>query len=72
MAGALGFALGGPRTYDGKIHDLPAFGDGRTDLSAKDIHRALELYGAMLTIVFAASTLRRSRLLVWRWCARLT
>lgn len=52
MAGALGFALGGPRAYDGKIHDLPTFGTGRTDLTPKDITSALRLYGAMLTVLF--------------------
>ena len=64
MAGALGFSLGGPRSYDGKVHDLPAFGHGRTDLGAKDIHRALQLYGAMLTIVFALALVVAG--IVWR------
>jgi adenosylcobinamide-phosphate synthase len=64
MAGALGFALGGPRNYDGKVHDLPAFGDGRTDLGVKDIHRALRLYGAMLAIVFVVSLVVAG--IVWR------
>jgi adenosylcobinamide-phosphate synthase len=65
VAGALGFSLGGPRSYDGKVVDLPAFGDGRTDVGAKDINRALELYGAMLTIVFVVAL--AVALLVWRF-----
>jgi adenosylcobinamide-phosphate synthase len=64
MAGALGFSLGGPRSYDGKVHDLPAFGDGRTDLGAKDILRALQLYGAMLTVVFVVALI--VAVIVWR------
>lgn len=65
MAGALGFSLGGPRSYNGKVVDLPAFGDGRTDLGPKDIHRGLQLYGAMLTIVFVMSL--AVALMVWRF-----
>jgi adenosylcobinamide-phosphate synthase len=64
MAGALGFMLGGPRLYDGKLHDLPVFGSGRTELSPKDIHRALQLYGAMLTIVFVVALVVAG--VVWR------
>jgi adenosylcobinamide-phosphate synthase len=50
MAGALGFTLGGPRAYDGEMHELPSFGDGRTALTAADIRKALELYAAMLNL----------------------
>ena len=64
MAGALGFSLGGPRAYDGKLHELPAFGDGRTDLGARDILRALQLYGALLTIVFVVAVVVAG--VVWR------
>lgn len=64
MAGALGFSLGGPRSYDGKVHDLPVFGSGRTDLGAKDVNRALRLYGAMLTIVFLVAVVVAG--IVWR------
>jgi adenosylcobinamide-phosphate synthase len=67
MAGALGFLLGGPRSYEGQVHDLPSFGSGRTDLGAKDIHRALQLYGTMLTIVFVASAV--VAVIVWRFAA---
>ena len=50
MAGALGFALGGPRAYDGEMHDLPTMGTGRADLGSADIRKALELYSAMLNV----------------------
>jgi adenosylcobinamide-phosphate synthase len=50
MAGALGFALGGPRAYDGEMHDLPTLGTGRADLASADIRKALELYSAMLNV----------------------
>jgi adenosylcobinamide-phosphate synthase len=50
MAGALGISLGGPRAYAGELHDLPRFGDGRGDLGADDIDRALQLYGTMLNL----------------------
>jgi adenosylcobinamide-phosphate synthase len=50
MAGALGLALGGPRAYQGEVHDLPRFGDGRAELGAADINRALELYAMMLNL----------------------
>jgi adenosylcobinamide-phosphate synthase len=55
MAGALGFALGGPRSYDGEPVDLPRFGDGRAELGPNDIDRALKLYRAVLNLVLAAS-----------------
>lgn len=51
FAGALGFSLGGPRSYDGEVHDLPSFGDGRGDLNALDILNALELYWMALNLL---------------------
>jgi adenosylcobinamide-phosphate synthase len=51
MAGALGLSLGGPRTYDGEVHDLPRFGDGRRDLTPSDIRAALMLYERLLNVV---------------------
>ncbi|KKJ76017.1 cobalamin biosynthesis protein CobD [Kiloniella litopenaei] len=45
VAGALGFALAGPRKYPGYVVDDPWMGDGGlSDLSAKDIKLALKLY----------------------------
>ena len=44
MAGALGLALAGPRSYGGKRVDDAWMGSGRRDATAADIHRALRLY----------------------------
>jgi adenosylcobinamide-phosphate synthase len=50
MAGALGLALGGPRAYQGEVHDLPRFGDDRSELGPADIDKSLELYSMMLNL----------------------
>jgi adenosylcobinamide-phosphate synthase len=55
FAGALGFALGGPRSYDGEVVDLPTFGNGRSELNGSDIGRALALYRATLNVLLALS-----------------
>lgn len=55
FAGALGFRLGGPRSYDGALVDLPAFGDGKADLGPSDIMRALLLYQRTLDVLLALS-----------------
>jgi adenosylcobinamide-phosphate synthase len=65
FAGALGFQLGGPRSYDGIEHDLPSFGDGRADLAASDILRALELYWTALNLLLALSL--AVGLVLWRF-----
>lgn len=57
FAGALGFQLGGPRSYDGEMVDLPAFGTGKTALGASDIMLALLLYRRTLDVLLAASAL---------------
>jgi len=44
LAGALGFALAGPRRYGGRTVDDHWMGDGRSDLTAADLRRALALY----------------------------
>jgi len=51
MAGALGFGLGGPRSYDGETVDLPTMGDGRRALGPDDIETALTLYERMLWVM---------------------
>ena len=52
MAGALDITLGGPRSYPGGVTaDFPHLGDGRERLTRRDIHRALSLYGQMLTMM---------------------
>jgi adenosylcobinamide-phosphate synthase len=44
MAGALGIRLGGPVAYDGLMHEKPWIGDGRSEVHAVDISRALAIY----------------------------
>ena len=45
MAGALGFALAGPRRYGGVLVEDAVMGaGGRRELDAADIRRALALY----------------------------
>ncbi|MEI8701488.1 adenosylcobinamide-phosphate synthase CbiB [Mesorhizobium sp. ISC15] len=45
MAGALGLALAGPRSYDGVMVDDAFMGEGgRRDVESADIRRALKLY----------------------------
>jgi adenosylcobinamide-phosphate synthase len=65
LAGSLGFSLGGPRSYDGEVHDLPSFGDGRSDLTALDILKSLELYWMALNVLLAATLV--IALLLWRF-----
>ena len=57
MAGALGIRLGGPRSYEGETVDLAWMGDGREELDAGDIRRALALYGSMLGLLAALAGL---------------
>jgi adenosylcobinamide-phosphate synthase len=44
MAGALGVALAGPRSYGGVMGDFAYMGDGRREVTAADIRRALRLF----------------------------
>ncbi len=64
FAGALDFQLGGPRSYDGELVDLPSFGTGRADLGPGDIERALGLYAATLNVTLAVAAV--AALVVWR------
>ncbi|MBB4053214.1 adenosylcobinamide-phosphate synthase [Devosia subaequoris] len=57
IAGALGFQLGGPRSYDGEVVDLPAFGSGKTSLGPSDILLALLLYRRTLDVLLGLSCL---------------
>ncbi len=54
MAGALGFKLAGPRAYGGNMVDDHFMGDGRADLDASDVRRALALYRVASTVQGAA------------------
>lgn len=53
MAGALGFKLNGPRYYGGELRDDHWTGDGRANLNATDIRRALRLYRIACIMQFA-------------------
>jgi adenosylcobinamide-phosphate synthase len=64
FAGALGFQLGGPRSYAGEVVDLPSFGTGRAQLGPADIERALKLYAATLNLTLAMTSL--VAFVVWR------
>lgn len=55
FAGALGFALGGPRSYAGETVDLPSLGDGQRDLGPADIRKALDLYGMVLNLALGVA-----------------
>ena len=44
MAGALGIRLSGPRVYDGVRVEERWVGEGESELTARDIRRALTLY----------------------------
>jgi len=64
FAGALDFQLGGPRSYDGELVDLPSFGTGRADLGPADIGRALQLYSATLNVTLVATAVIAA--ILWR------
>jgi adenosylcobinamide-phosphate synthase len=53
MAGALGIAIAGPRTYEGVVVDDSWIGNGRGAVTAADIHAALSLYRRADTILIA-------------------
>lgn len=53
MAGALGFALAGPRRYGGRTVEDAWMGDGRRDLGADDLRAALRLYAAAAALLAA-------------------
>ncbi|HFC05463.1 MAG TPA: cobalamin biosynthesis protein CobD, partial [Rhizobiales bacterium] len=50
VAGVLDIRLGGPRIYNGRLVDLPWMGDGRKELDANDIRKALKLYDQTLIL----------------------
>jgi adenosylcobinamide-phosphate synthase len=55
LAGALGFALAGPRQYGAEVIDDVWMGDGRRDLDAADIRAALRLYRWACALTAAAA-----------------
>ncbi len=52
FAAALGIKLGGPRSYEGVRVDLPWMGDGREDLTRRDIDLGLRFFGTAMTLLF--------------------
>jgi adenosylcobinamide-phosphate synthase len=56
-AGALGFALAGPRRYGAELVDDPWIGDGTPCLAARDVARALRLYATACALFAALVTL---------------
>lgn len=57
FAGALGLSLGGPRSYDGEVVDLPRMGEGEDRLGPYHISRALSLYRVTLNVLLVISLL---------------
>ena len=55
MAGALDLKFGGPREYDGETVELAYMGEGRSQLTAADIDKGLELYDRALLILLAVA-----------------
>jgi adenosylcobinamide-phosphate synthase len=53
FAGALGFALAGPRRYGAEVVEDAWMGDGRRDLGPADIRAALRLYAAACALLAA-------------------
>ncbi len=66
MAGALGFALAGPRRYGDRVVEDHWMGDGRKDLNAGDIRVALRLYVASGAVLAAPFVLWLSALVLLR------
>lgn len=55
MAGALGLALAGPRSYGGVMGDYAYMGEGgRREVTAADIRRALRLFWTADALLIAA------------------
>jgi adenosylcobinamide-phosphate synthase len=57
MAGALGIRLSGPRVYDGVPVEERWVGEGRSQLTAKDVRAALKLYRAACGLQIAVLVL---------------
>ena len=66
MAGALGLALAGPRSYAGVLVRGPYMGEGgRPDVTSADIRRALRLYWMADTLLIALFVVLSALWLVW-------
>ncbi len=65
MAGALGIRLSGPRVYDGVPVEERWVGEGRSELTAKDIRNALKLYRTACAVQIAVLVLIVLGLRLW-------
>jgi adenosylcobinamide-phosphate synthase len=65
MAGALGIRLSGPRVYDGVPVEERWVGEGRSELTAKDIRTALKLYRTACSLQIAVLVLIVLSLRLW-------
>jgi len=52
LAAGLGLKLGGPRSYAGRMVDLPWMGEGRSGLNRHDLLAGLRLYARAMTLLF--------------------
>lgn len=57
LAAILGVSLGGPRSYQGELVDLPWMGDGRKDLTRSDIEAGLRVFGFAMSLLLALALL---------------
>jgi adenosylcobinamide-phosphate synthase len=57
LAGAMGLRFGGPRSYDDELVDLAWMGDGREELTRKDIADGLTLHDRAMNILLALTVL---------------
>jgi adenosylcobinamide-phosphate synthase len=64
MAGALGLKLAGPRVYGDEIVDDAFMGDGRREVTAKDVRAALRIF---LAACAAQWLVLAGLCLIWRW-----
>jgi adenosylcobinamide-phosphate synthase len=64
MAGALGIAIAGPRVYGETAVDDAFMGDGRREVTAADIERALRLYRIACALQWLVLLVLA---VIWRW-----
>ena len=57
LAAILGVSLGGPRSYQRELVDLPWMGDGRKDLTRSDIEAGLRVFGFAMSLLLALALL---------------
>lgn len=57
LAAILEVSLGGPRSYQGELVDLPWMGDGRKDLTRSDIEAGLRVFGFAMSLLLALALL---------------